>query len=126
MRENERRHELVGLASFVLSIQRFRWRIFARFTATENNCVPSFFRPIPATIAIHREITTDNSDNFRAARTKLLLANFQIFAAAGWRRIAAVGERVHKNFRHARFLGGVGKRDHVVVMTVHAAVRNEA
>ena len=66
--KNQRRHKLVRLARFVLSIQRFRRRGSANFTATQNDCIPRFLCSIPTTIAIHCKVAANNRNDLRPAR----------------------------------------------------------
>src|SRR5437588_3032537 len=124
--KNERWHELVGLAKFILSIQGIGRRRFADFATAENNRVPSLFRSVPATVAIHREVTTDDRYDLRAALLQLILANLQIVCATGRRSVATVGESVNEDFSNACFLGCVCQRNQVRVMAVHTASGNEA
>src|SRR5688572_22871905 len=55
-REDERRHELVGLPQGILPGQRFRRRRLAKFSAAEHDCVPGLFRSVPTSIAIHGKV----------------------------------------------------------------------
>src|SRR5205807_9236703 len=56
LQENQRRHELVGLAKCVLSLNRCGRRRFAKLTTTKNDCIPGFFRAVPPSVTIHCEI----------------------------------------------------------------------
>ena len=76
MRKNQRRHELVRFAVFVLLLHSRRWRRLADFAATENNRVPRFFSTVPTPIAIHRKIPAYDRDNPPAAFIEFFLASF--------------------------------------------------
>src|ERR1051325_5020557 len=95
--ENQGWHELFTLAGFVLPIHSRRWRIFANFTATKNDCVPGFFRAIPPPVAIHRKISADDRNDLGAALRKFLFARFQKAGPAGGRSVTAVRESMDKD-----------------------------
>ena len=77
-------------------------------------------------IAVHREISSNYRHNLRAAFAKMFFADFQIFASARWRRIAPIGKGVHENLIDSSGFRDVRERDHVVVMAVDTAIRNQA
>src|SRR5882762_5580418 len=60
VRKNQRRHEFVGLAFLVLFCHRLGWRCLYLFALPMDDCVPGLFGAVPAAIAVHGKITTDN------------------------------------------------------------------
>src|SRR5436190_19553404 len=98
----------------------------AQFAATKDNRVPGFFSSIPATVAVHGKITTDDGDDFRIALLQLLLTHLEKAGPACWRAVTPVGKCMDKDLRNTGSLGCIGQRDHVQVMAVHTAIRNQA
>src|SRR4029453_17904089 len=58
--KDQRRHEFIRLAGQIIPAECHRRRVTANLTAPENDRVPGQFRPIPASITIHRKIAADN------------------------------------------------------------------
>ena len=80
--KDQRRHELVRLALCVMPADRGRRRVRADFAAPEHDRVPGELRPVPAPVAIHREIATDDGHDPRPAFRQLRGAGRQIIRAA--------------------------------------------
>src|SRR5438128_4011840 len=74
VRKNQRGHEFVGLAFLVLCLHRLGWRCLCLFALPTDDRVPGLFGAVPAAIAVHRKITTNDGYNLRATFRQRLFA----------------------------------------------------
>src|SRR5437773_1740868 len=118
MRKNQRGHEFVGFAFLVFCRHRLGWRGLHRLAPAKDDGVPCLFGAVPAAIAVHRKITTDDGYKLRAAFRQSHFASAQNLCRAGRRGISSIGEGVHKNFLHSCLMGCLGQRQEMEIMTV--------
>src|SRR5664279_3053758 len=97
VRENERRHEFIRGAAFILRAHGRGWRGFTSLSPAKHHGVPGFFRSVPTPVAIHREISADHGSDSRAAFRQLSLASFEEARTPGGRGIPPVGKRVNED-----------------------------
>ena len=98
----------------------------ANFAAPEDDRVPGQFRPIPASVAIHRKVAADYRNDPRPAFRQMRLACRQVIGATRGRSVPPIGDRVNDDFIHARFPGRIGEGEEMPVMAMHSAIRDQA
>ena len=124
---DERNDELVGDAAVVRVLHALhRIGIAATLGVAEDHRVESFLLALPLLVAIHGIVAAaDGGDLADAVLAHLLLQLLDVARAVGGQRVAAVHEAVHEHALHAVLLGHAQERVEVVLVRVHAAVREQ-
>ena len=118
--------ELVGHAGGVRLVDQ-RPCLARGLPAAARHGIERSLRTIPAPVAIHGVVATaDRRDAAGAASRQRPFQRGNVLRRAGGRRIAAVGHDVHEHPHDAAAGRHVDERVEVALVTVHAAVGDEA
>ena len=124
--EDDRLEELVAARLVGVGFRDCGRGSLIRLRATsQDDGIPSQLVAFPPLIAIHGIITTDHRGNMRACAASLSGDRGQVIGGAGGRSIAPVGDGVDHDVVDAGFLGRLRQGDEVILMAMHAAIRDE-
>ncbi len=123
--DDRRLEELVGLVPGVGGLDGLRGArgVEAR---REHERLVGPRHAIPALVAIHRVVAPRDARDPAAPLRQGLLQAFEVAARGAGRRVAAVGEGVHADARHAGARGELEEALEMPLVRVHAAVREQA
>ena len=126
MADRRRLDELVGLAALVGGADRLRGRVGVVLGAAVDEQVVGLLRAVPALVAVHGEVATDDGADAPAARVgaPALEALDEPGPGVG-ERVAAVREGVDDEVADAEPGGQLDQRPQVLGPRVHAAVAGQ-
>ena len=120
-------HEFIVFITCVCGFQGFNGRRELELTFCQGHQVIGLFNAIPAVVAVHGVVTTnDGGDAAFAQCGKFLFEGLQRAFCAAWWRIATIQEGVQIDFFRTAFSGQLNHRHDVIFVAVNAAGREQA
>ncbi len=124
--DRRRADELVGLVARVGVLRRLLGRVGVVLGLAADEQVDGLVGPVPALVAVHREVAPDDrADAAGALLAAGLLDRGERRGARGRRGVAPVGEGVDDEVRHVELGGEPDQRLEVLLGRVHAAAGHE-